>query len=125
MSGFRWNQQNTAAALALAEGQTVQRVAKIIKVDERTIYRWRADNEFSSEVDRLSEMVDTASRAHRMRLAMRAVRQKIKADGTIESDKDILDWLKFAQSETQGLKLDLTAMSEIGRDQDRTAKRGK
>jgi len=36
---------------------------------------------------------------------MRAVRQKVRADGTVETDKDVLDWLKFAQSETTGIKL--------------------
>jgi hypothetical protein len=38
-------------------------------------------------------------------MAMRAVRQKVRPDGTVETDKDVLDWLKFAQSETTGIKL--------------------
>ena len=38
-------------------------------------------------------------------MAMRVVRPKVRADGTLETDKDVLDWLKFAQSETTGIKL--------------------
>jgi len=36
---------------------------------------------------------------------MRVVRQKVRADGTMETDKDVLDWLKYAQSETTGIRL--------------------
>jgi hypothetical protein len=50
-------------------------------------------------------MIDVSSRAERLRMAMRAVRQKVRPDGTLETDKDVLDWLKFAQSETTGIKL--------------------
>jgi hypothetical protein len=110
MSGFKWNEQSTIAAMGLAEGQTVQQVAKLSKVDERTIYRWKTDIEFSAEVDRLSLMVGIAGRAERLRIAMRVVRQKTEPE--IQTDKDLLDWLKFAQSETDGIKLDLTAISE-------------
>lgn len=38
-------------------------------------------------------------------MAMRVVRQRTRADGTLETDKDVLDWLKYAQSETTGIKL--------------------
>jgi hypothetical protein len=110
MSVFKWNEQNTNAAIALAQGQTVKEVAKAAKVDERTIYRWKTDIDFSAEVDRLSLMVGIASRAERLRIAMRVVRQKTEPQ--IETDKDLLDWLKFVQSETDGIKLDLTAISE-------------
>lgn len=36
---------------------------------------------------------------------MRVVRQKVREDGTPETEKDLLDWLKYAQSETTGIKL--------------------
>ena len=36
---------------------------------------------------------------------MRIVRQKVRADGTPETEKDLLDWLKFAQSETTGIRV--------------------
>lgn len=50
-------------------------------------------------------MIDIASRAERLRIAMRAVRQRVRDDGTIETDRDVLDWLKYAQGETTGIKL--------------------
>lgn len=115
--GFRWTPKANAAAVALAEGKQRREVAAAIGVGEATIYRWLSLTEFKTEVDRLSLMIDIASRAARLRIAMRAVRQKIKSDGTIETEKDILDWLKFAQSETDGVKLDLTKLAAaIGTD---------
>jgi hypothetical protein len=33
------------------------------------------------------------------------VRQKVREDGTVETDKDVLDWLKYVQSETTGIRL--------------------
>ena len=61
--------------------------------------------EFAAEVDRPSTIIGVSSRAQRMRMPMRVVRQKVRADGTLETDNDVLDWLKFAQSETTGIKL--------------------
>ena len=42
---------------------------------------------------------------------MRLVRPKTR-NGIPESEKDILDWLKFAQSETQGIKLNLNELDQ-------------
>lgn len=109
---FRWTASREAAALALAQGYTVAQAAEAAKVGERIVYKWRRDLEFSAEVDRLSLMVDIASRACRLRIAMQAVRQKLKEDGTVRTARDILDWLRFAQSETDGVKLDLAALAE-------------
>ena len=39
---------------------------------------------------------------------MRAVRQKVRPDGSVETDKDVLDWLKYAQSETTGIRLEFS-----------------
>jgi hypothetical protein len=50
-------------------------------------------------------MIDISSRAERLRMAMRVVRQKVRAGGTLKTDRDVLDWLKFARSETTGIKL--------------------
>src|SRR5262245_7015656 len=107
MSVFQWNEQKSQAAIFLAEGNTQKATAEKIGVSKRTVERWATDSEFSAEVDRLTQMVDAAGRAHRLRIAMRAVRQKVKADGSVETNKDLLDWLKYAQSETNGIKLDL------------------
>ncbi len=61
-------------------------------------------------------MVGIASRAERLRLAMRVVRQRTNDDGLIDTKADILDWLKFAQSETTGIKLDLSKLAALGAD---------
>jgi transposase-like protein len=110
VSGFQWDAKTSAAAVGLAEGKTQQEVANEIGVTDRTIRNWLAETEFAVEVDRLSLMVGIASRAERLRLAQRVVRQKSEG-GLIVTDKDLLDWVKFAQSETDGAKLDLTALA--------------
>jgi len=102
---FQWTSTRTKAALALAEGQSQQAVAEALGVCRKTICNWLCVTAFAAEVDRLSCMIDIASRAERLRMAMRAVRQRVRDDGTIETDRDVLDWLKYAQSETTGIKL--------------------
>ena len=102
---FHWSSTRTKAALALAEGQSQQAVAETIGVCRKTICNWLCVTAFAAEVDRLSCMIDIASRAELLRIAMRVVRQKVRADGTPETEKDLLDWLKYAQSETTGIKL--------------------
>jgi hypothetical protein len=100
---FHRSAKRKKAALALAEGQSQQAVAESIGVCRKTICNWLCVTEFLAEVDRLSCMIDVASRAERLRMAMRVVRQRTGEDGTLETDTDVLDWLKFAQSETTGL----------------------
>lgn len=102
---FHWSRKRQRAALALAEGQSQQAVAEAIGVCRKTVCNWLCVTAFVAEVDRLSCMIDISSRAERLRMAMRVVRQKVRADGTVETDKDLLDWLKYAQSETTGIKL--------------------
>ena len=102
---FRWSSKRQKAALAVAEGQSQQAVAEAIGVCRKTICNWLCVTAFAAEVDRLSCMIDVASRAERLRIVMRGVRQKVRADGTPKTEKDLLDWLKFAQSETTGFRL--------------------
>jgi predicted transcriptional regulator len=115
VSAFEWTEERTKAALALAEGYTQQDTAKDIGVTDRTIRNWLADETFAAEVDRLSLMIATASRAERLRITNRVVRARIK-DGIPETEKDLLEWLKFAQSETDGIKLDLTKLAAVAED---------
>lgn len=112
-SPWTWNEQRSQAAIKLASGYTWQATANEVGVDKRTITNWMQRNEFAAEVDRLSLMVDVASRAERLRIAMRAVRQRV-GEETVETEKDVLDWLKFAQSETDGVKLDLSKLAALG-----------
>lgn len=109
-SVFQWNEQRGYIAVELSKGRTQKEVAAEFDIDDRTIRRWLQHPGFAAEVDRLSLMVDVAGRAERLRIAMRAIRNKVKEDGRVMTEKDVLDWLKFAQSETDGAKLDLTAL---------------
>ena len=94
----------------LAEGYTTLEVVAAMQVGERTLYTWRSAAEFKAEVDRLSLMVGIASRAGRLRIAHKVIRQRlVENEAIVESEKDVLDWLKFAQSETDGTKSELAA----------------
>ena len=109
-----WNEQRGSAALALAEGKSQAEVAALAGVTDRTIRNWLDDDRFIAEIDRLSLMVGVASRAERLRLVNRLVKQKVRQeDGFIFTEKDLLDWLKFAQSETDGAKIDLSKLAEM------------
>lgn len=108
---FRWTEKAKRAALALADGQTRAEAATQADISERTLYRWLDDPDFSTEVDRLSLMTSIASRAERLRIAKRVARQKVRPDGSIDTDKDLLDWLKFAQGETDGFKVELETLA--------------
>jgi predicted transcriptional regulator len=103
---FLWTSERSKAAVLLANGHTQQEVATECEVTDRTVRNWLTEPEFAAEVDRLSVMVGVASRAERLRIAMRVIRARCK-EGIPESEKDLLEWLKFAQSETDGVKLDL------------------
>ena len=125
VSPWEWTEQRCQAAIKLASGYTWQATADEVGVDKRTITNWMQRNEFAAEVDRLSLMVDVASRAERLRIAMRAIRQKVGEDGAIDTEKDVLDWLKFAQGETDGVKLDLGKLaSTFSQDDPSVADRG-
>jgi len=109
MSGFQWNKNRSVAAECLALGYTVAEVAERIGVTERTIYRWKADTDFMTEVDQLTLMSGVSLRAERLRIAMRVIRQKVSEE-RIKTGKDILDWLKYAQGETDGFKFDFATL---------------
>lgn len=112
MSEFKWTSQKTEAVILDAQGHSAREISEKVKVAQRTVERWRTDPDYMEERDRLSLMVGIASRAERLRVAHRLVRQRIDEEtGKILSEKDMLDWLKFAQSETDGIKLDLAALT--------------
>lgn len=105
MSAFQWSEKATQAAIALADGDTQAEAADKAGVSDRTLRRWLLMPEFAEEVDRLTFMTGVANKAARLRLAKRVI---VKLGTTTE--KDLLDWLKFAQSETDGIKLDLAEL---------------
>jgi len=112
MTFFKWNGKRVRAAQLLAEGYNQQEVCQDVGVSDRTVRRWVADIEFSQEVDRLTHMFGLATRAERLRLAKRVIRERLEHTSIPPSSKDLLDWLKYFQSETDGIKLDLTAFLE-------------
>lgn len=99
MLRFRWTPKKSAAAVALAQGKARQQVAANLGIARMTLWRWATDMEFSAEVDRLTLAVEIATKAHRLRIAMRAVRELRGDDGALETRRDVLDWLKYAKSE--------------------------
>ena len=106
-SAFQWSDKSESAAQGLAEGKTQKQVAADVDISDRTLRRWLEHDEFKDEVDRLSLLTAVATRAYRLRITNRIIRQKVKDEGKVETDKDILDWLKFAQSETDGSRSDI------------------
>lgn len=108
-----WDKTRSKAASLLAVGHNKQYVADQVGVTRMTIYNWLDDPEFAAEVDRLSTMMDIAGRAERLRDAMRVLRSMRDANGVLLTEKDALDWLKYAQSETDGAKLDFGKLTEL------------
>ena len=105
MKNFRWTKTREKAALELAAGATREAAAKAAGVGTSTIYAWLNVAEFAEEVDRLTFMVGIAQRADRLRLAKRVVAKLAE-----HTERDLLDWLKYVQGETDGVKLDLTQL---------------
>lgn len=105
MSGFRWTKNAEAAAIALANGETREQAADMARVTERTLYRWLQLPEFTEEVDRLTFLTGIAHKAERLRLAKQVI-----ARLNIATEKDLLDWLKYVQGETDGIKLDFAEL---------------
>lgn len=117
IAGFEWTPKKESAALSLASGDTQTDAAAKAGVAVRTLRYWLNEPEFSEEVDRLTLMVDIASRAHRLRIANRVIRQFVKEGEAIPTNKDLLDWLKYAQGETDGVKLDMAGLLDAYRSQ--------
>ncbi len=115
MAAFRWTKRREQVALLLAQGYNQRETSEQTGISQRTVRRWYSKLEFAMEVDRLTLLTGISTRAERMRIVMQVVRQRVaEAEGTefVLSKKDILEWLKFAQSETDGAKLDLSSLFE-------------
>lgn len=104
---FVWDAVSTNVAIDLSEGYTIKEVASRNKINPRTIYRWRQLPEFDKEVDKLTFMFGISTKAERIRLAKRAVRQAIGLK-RIKTHRDLLEWLKYSREEMEGLRIGLT-----------------
>jgi len=117
MIGFKWSKKSETAAISLANGDTREQAAIAAGVGAATVYRWLQVPEFAEEVDRLTFLTGIAHKAERLRMAKRVI-----ARLDIRTEKDLLDWLKYAQSETDGIKLDFTELlSTIAADENKVA----
>lgn len=105
MTPFEWTDKASEVAILLGRGYSYDAVTQEIAVSKKTIVRWMKHPDFAAEVDRLTLISDIANRAYRLRMAMRIVRKKEE-----RTQRDLLEWLKFAQSETDGSKLDFAAL---------------
>jgi transposase-like protein len=102
-TNFEWTEERTRAAMMLAGGATQKEVAAEIGYSDRQVRTWVNDfPQFAEEVDRLTLMLDLSSRAERVRIAKRLAKQRVNEEGIPVSNKDLLDILKFIQSETNG-----------------------
>lgn len=109
MKRFKWTKKRNQAAEELALGHTEKHTAEVVGVHRRTIAMWKSKPEFREEVDKLSLMVGIACKAERVRIAQRAIRQFV-TDAGVKTHADVLTWLRFVQSETDGITLDLTSL---------------
>ena len=107
---FTWNKKKQSTAILFADGLTVREISEQTAIPVRTIDRWKTDPKFAAEIDRLTQMFGISSRAERLRIAKRIIRKKLKSPQATK--KDVLDWLKYIQSETDGIKLDLAGLVE-------------
>lgn len=107
-SVFEWTTAREKAAIALADGYNQKEAAEMAGVTDRSIRNWLTAPEFIEEVDRLSLMTDIAARAERLRIAKRVIRDL--SARAMPTEKDLLDWLKYVQSETDGASIGLTAL---------------
>jgi len=110
---FIWTPQREEAALVIAGGGTRIQAAEAAHCNKATIYEWLKHPDFCAEIDRLSLMVSISSRAERLRVAMRVAKSRGMEEEIPQTEKDLLDWLKFAQSETDGAKIDLSKLAEM------------
>lgn len=102
---FEWNPERSEAALQLAQGKSQQKSADAAGVSKQSIVNWLKHPDFAAEVDKLSLMVGPASKAERVRIAMRVIQQKVRDDGTLDTKADLLDWVKFVSTEISGLTI--------------------
>jgi len=87
--------KKSEAAILLGMTSTVKATAATLGMSERQIYRWKKDDAFMGAINEYRNKVS----AERLMTANRIVRQKFEAD--MPTKKDLLDWLKFASSETE------------------------
>jgi transposase-like protein len=116
-----WSEQQSHAAVMLAEGYAKSEVAREVDVHPSTITRWTQNEDFAEEVDRLSLIYGLASRAERMRQIKRAARE-FERDGKLDvSGFTYLDLLKEARIQTEGVRLDILSILTANHEEEPAA----
>lgn len=103
-----WSGLASEIVVHLAAGLSDTETAKLLDTNRMAIWRLRQIPEFMEELDRLTMMTGAAQRAERMRTVKRIIARLERQ--ALESNKigdTLLDYLKFAQSETDGATLNL------------------
>lgn len=103
---FIWNDLRSEVATMLAQGYEKTYIAEQVGISRITIYTWLKYPEFEEEVDRLSLMLGAASKAYRLRLINKAIRQFEEENGKLElNGSTLLDYLKEARMQAEGVRL--------------------
>ena len=100
MSGFNPSQNQEKAIISLGGGDKPEKAADIAGVSERTIYRWLENPEFKAMVDEITVKSELATVGGRLRVAYRVAQGRM-LNSIPKSDKDLLDWLKYIQTEME------------------------
>jgi len=91
---FRWTGQRRKAALLISEGtKKYTDIALEVGVHYVTFWEWRQHPIFLAEVSRLTLANEKATREGLLRLAFKAIEEKI---GNVADDRStVLEWSKF------------------------------
>lgn len=97
---FNWTGQRTKAALLISEGtKNYNDIASEVGVHFVTLWEWRQHPIFQAEVSRLTLANEKATREGLLRIAYKAIEEKI---GSVAEDRStVLEWSKFI-SDLQG-----------------------
>ncbi len=91
---FKWTGQRKRAALLIAEGRKkYEEIALDIGVHYVTFWEWRQHPIFQAEVSRLILANEKATREGLLRIAYKAIEEKI--DGVAGDRSTVLEWSKF------------------------------
>lgn len=113
VTGFTWSDMKSKVAVELAKGLSpaeIIRENEDITVSESTIYNWKQIPAFAMEVDKLTFMYGYGSKAERMRLINKAIRQYIRDDMIDTGRTELIDWMREARMNVDGVRLDIAHM---------------
>lgn len=108
VKNIKWDERQVAAAIMLAEGHPKVEIYEKLGIERSTLWRWEQNEEFATEVDKLSLMYGLASKAKRMREINRIALMFDRAlTHPINEGYTYLDLLKEARMQSEGVRLDI------------------